>query len=192
MQRKKAPNSHFSITTRRGDKGTTALIDSSRVSKADLRPEAYGTLDEASSFLGLAKAMAGTARLRSDLARIQDQLSILNSELASPPGREKKLKRRLGRAHLLFLEKVERRIEAGLDLPRKFVLYGGTEASAVLDVARAVVRRAERAVVRLDARDPLPNPHILTYLNRLSDLLFLFARKVESDSGVIPPHTGEV
>lgn len=192
MQRKKAPNPRFSITTKRGDKGLTGLIDSTRVSKADLRPEAYGTLDEASSFIGLAKAMVEIGPLKNDLAKIQDQLSILNSELAAPPGTETRLKRRLGRAQLLFLDKTEERIEAGLNLPRKLVLYGSTEASAVLDIARAVVRRAERAIVRLDEREPLPNPYILKYINRLSDVLFLFARQVESEAGVLPRHTGEV
>ena len=180
-----------SISTKKGDEGKTGLIDRSVVSKASLRPEAYGILDEANSFLGLAKAKLAGRSLKRILGIIQDHIFIINSELACPPGKEAKLKRRVGRSHLLFLERQEKKIESRLFFPAKFILYGGTEVSAVLDIARSVVRRAERAVVRLAETDPLPNRYMMKYINRLSDVLFLLARCIEADEGVRWEHPGE-
>jgi ATP:cob(I)alamin adenosyltransferase len=169
----------FSITTKKGDDGTTSLLDNSRVKKDDLRPEAYGTLDEAAAFLGLARAKTKLEASRAFLLTVQNHLYVINSELACPPERLHLLKQKLSPAHLQKLEELSQTIEAELELPRKFILYGQSEISAILDVARAVVRRAERRVVELQAREPLEDVVIPAYLNRLSDALFLLARYEE-------------
>lgn len=192
MKEKKGLQRKSMVTTKKGDKGKTGLLDGTRVSKASARPEAYGIMDEAASFLGLARSKVGDHLLEECLLTIQDHIFIVNSELASPPGLEANLKRRIGRKHLLFLERVEKKIESRLKLPRKFVIYGSTEESAILDVARAVIRRAERAVVRLADQDPLPNAYLIKYINRLSDVLYLLARKIEADRGITPYHPGEM
>lgn len=166
----------FSITTKKGDDGTTSLLDNSRVKKDDLRPEAYGTLDEAAAFLGLARAKTTLETTRTFLLTVQNHLYVINAELACPPEHLLLLKHKLSPEHLLKLEKMSQEIEAALELPRKFILYGQLEISAILDVARAVVRRAERRLVELVGREPLENGVISAYLNRLSDALFLLAR----------------
>ncbi len=170
---------HFSITTKTGDRGTTGLLDSSRVLKCDARPEAYGTIDEANAFIGLARAKTDLQKVKGVLLIVQNHLYLINAELASPTEQLKLLKRKVEAKDLHLLENESAEIEKVLDLPRKFVLYGQTEVSAILDVARAVIRRAERRVVELNDQDKIANETILAYLNRLSDTLFLLARYEE-------------
>lgn len=168
-----------SITTRRGDDGSTGLLDGRRVAKYDLRPEAYGTLDEAHAFIGLARSRCGTPQIADLLLMMQNHLYLINAELACPPDQLQRLPHKLGAAELADLEAPLAEIEAKLQLPPRFVLYGQMESSALLDVARAVVRRGERRVLELHAAEPLANSHLLPYLNRLSDALFLLARYEE-------------
>jgi cob(I)alamin adenosyltransferase len=171
--------STFSITTKAGDQGTTGLLDHQRVAKYDLRPEAYGTLDEANAFIGLARVKTDLSIVKEILLNVQNHLYLINSELACPTEHLALLKRRIGAADLQELERYSSKIEQQLALPRKFVLYGATEVSAYLDVARAVLRRAERRVVELNSLEKIENDALLPYLNRLSDSLFLLARYEE-------------
>ena len=158
------------IYTRTGDDGTTGLGDGTRVSKDCLRVEAFGTLDEANSFIGvvLANAVVPEA-IRSMLTEVQHDLFELGGELCIP-------------GHSAITEAFVERIEAGLDelnagLPAldEFVLPGGGPAAAACHVARTVVRRAERTTAALAKTEPV-RPEALMYLNRLSDLLFVVAR----------------
>lgn len=178
-----------SITTRKGDRGRTSLFDETRVDKADLRPEAYGTLDEASAFIGLARAAGPRAGVEKVLVRIQELIYLANSELACPPASRAKPARRLEAEHLQWVEDRARESEKALDLPPRFVLYGETLVSAFLDVARAVMRRAERRLQALDDREgTLANPHLMPLVNRLSDLLYLLARGEDAAAGKAPRH----
>ena len=170
----------MSITTKKGDDGTTDLLDSSRVTKFDLRPECYGALDEATAFIGWARAKTSIREIHDALLLIQNHLYLINSELACPPESLDLLSSKLDKRHLEKLESIAQEIESRLQLPRKFVVYGQSEISAILDIARAVVRRAERRLVELNAQQTLTNPYIAAYINRLSDALFLFARFEES------------
>jgi len=176
------------ITTKRGDDGSTGLLDGRRVAKYDPRPEAYGTLDEAHAFLGLARARCQTPQIAAILLMMQHHLYLINAELACPPDQLQRLPHTLGVAELANLEEPLAEIEAKLQLPPRFVLYGQMESSALMDVARAVVRRGERRVVELHAAEPLANSHLLPYLNRLSDALFLLARYEEKLHGVAFVH----
>jgi len=164
------------IYTRGGDDGSTGLADGTRVSKDDLRIEAYGTVDELNSVLGFAARLAEevdpTRILGPLLARVQNDLFDLGADLATP-GKSEGL--RVSASQIRWLEKQIDRQNAELAPLDSFVLPGGSELSCWLHLGRTVCRRAERLAVRLRARDPL-NPQVLPYLNRLSDLLFVLAR----------------
>jgi len=165
------------IYTRTGDDGTTGLFGGSRRSKADPRVEAYGTVDEANASIGVARAAGLSADMDTVLATVQSELFTIGAELGCTPGTAGKLKMALidGAA----AERLERAIDAaedGLAPLKSFVLPGGSGAAAALHVARCVVRRAERLVVGTAAEAPVRS-EIVVYLNRLSDLLFTFARR---------------
>jgi ATP:cob(I)alamin adenosyltransferase len=163
------------VYTRTGDKGETSLWGGQRVSKADLQVEAYGTVDEASSFLGLARGFVRSRRARELLPELQKKLQILASELASTPEGLLKLKERLQEEDIRRLEQAIDEIQELLPPQTGFVLPGGTPGAGALDVARTVVRRAERLAVRLRQERRL-REEIVRYLNRLSDLLYVLAR----------------
>jgi cob(I)alamin adenosyltransferase len=172
------------IYTRTGDDGTTGLFGGSRRSKADLRVEAYGTVDEANASIGVARAAGLSPDMDGVLATVQSELFTLGAELGCTPGTETKLKMALleGAA----AERLERAIDAaeeGLAPLKAFVLPGGSAAAAALHVARCVVRRAERRVIAAGAEAPVRS-EIVVYLNRLSDLLFTFARRANHVAGV--------
>ncbi len=183
--------STYSITTKKGDDGTTGLLDNSRVQKFDLRPETFGTLDEAAAFLGLARAKTSLDKTKEILLKIQNHIYLMNAELACPVEYLHLLKDKLIESHVKTLEELANPIEKELELPRKFVLYGQSETSAYLDIARAVVRRAERRLVELNHAEELDNRSIITYVNRLSDTLFLLARYEEFANGIPYAHAGE-
>jgi cob(I)alamin adenosyltransferase len=151
--------------SKKGDGGETSLLTGERVSKGSLRPETYGTLDEASSVLGLAKAFSTNERLRAMVQTIQEDLLVLGAQLAGT--REKPSD-----------WKVEA-LQHEVPLPRRFVLPGANPVSAALDMARTVVRRAERCAVRLKEEGLVEEPLVHAYLNRLADLLFTLARYAE-------------
>jgi cob(I)alamin adenosyltransferase len=178
----------FSITTRKGDDGSTSLLGDDRVAKSDKRPEAYGTLDEANALLGIVRSKVKLANLHADLLQIQNHIYLINAELACPPEKMQLLTQVLQAGHLEWLEHVITSLETELQLPRKFIIYGESEISAYLDLARAVVRRAERQVVLLHQAEPLQNHFLLAFINRLSDYLFVAARWYEKQNGLAFRH----
>jgi len=170
------------LYTRVGDEGYTRLLGKEQVPKYDLRPEAYGTVDEASSYLGLARAEPGiNARTAETIQQTQRDLWILMGELATMP--EVKLPQRLEADRTAWLETEINWLGAETPPLTEFVLPGDTRIGALLDVARTVVRRAERSVAQLAHEDHLENREILRYLNRLSSLLFALARYEEHLAG---------
>jgi cob(I)alamin adenosyltransferase len=168
------------IYTRKGDDGTTGLWYGGRVAKFAGRPEAYGSVDEAASALGLARAAAERgSELYDDILRLQGELFVVGAELATAPEATDRLEEGVSRVTPAMVDRLERDIDRYMervDLPPKFVIPGGTELSARLDVARAAVRRAERRVSQLSHEGELTGDTVLTYLNRLSDALFAMAR----------------
>lgn len=167
------------IYTRTGDNGTTGLVRGPRRRKDDPRVEAYGTIDEANSCVGLARLhSAAMPKLDSILARVQNDLFDVGSDLATP-GEDTDPARPSLRVTHPQTEWVEHQIDhfnAGLAPLTSFVLPGGTELAAALHLARTVTRRAERIVVGLSALEADVSPEAVRYLNRLSDLLFVLAR----------------
>jgi cob(I)alamin adenosyltransferase len=168
------------IYTRKGDDGTTGLWYGGRVPKSGGRPEAYGAVDEAASALGLARAGAGgDPELAADILRIQNELFIAGAELATAPEASGRLEPGVSKVTPEMVERLEQDIDrymAQVDLPPKFVIPGGSELSARLDVARTAVRRAERRVVDLKSQGDLSDDTVLRYLNRVSDAVFAMAR----------------
>jgi len=171
------------IYTRTGDNGTTGLLGGQRVSKDSPRVEAYGTVDELNAHLGLAIAYLQAHPTFSEiLQQVQNHLFVIGAELAVPVGKKPIIKP-IGEEEVQALERHIDALEDTLPPLRHFILPGGAVASAALHVARTVCRRAERRVVTLFHIEP-GNPHIITYLNRLADLLFVMARAVNAAEGV--------
>lgn len=171
------------IYTRSGDKGLTSLVYGKRVPKNDLRVEAYGTCDEANSMIGLASSLLegenweGKASFLEQMHRVQTILFHVGAELATPPDKEVAWK--LKKEHIEELEKQIDEWDQHLEALKQFILPSGHRASSALHVARTVTRRAERIAVGLV--DELPNPLVVSYLNRLSDFLFVAARYVNKE-----------
>ena len=168
------------IYTKTGDDGTTGLVRGPRRRKDDLRIEAFGTVDEANSAVGMARlSSGGMPKVDNVLARIQNDLFDLGSDLATPgpddPGAAR-ASLRITAAQTEWLEKEIDHYNESLQPLTSFVLPGGTPLAAALHLARTVTRRAERLVVALAAAEPETNPEAVRYLNRLSDLLFVLAR----------------
>ena len=150
------------IYTRKGDDGTTSLWYGGRVAKSDPRTEAYGALDEAASALGVARSLCGPedAELAADILRLQDDLFIAGAELATAPEAAERLDDGVSRVTAEIAAELERLIDPYMDrvdLPPKFVIPGGTQLSAQLDLGRAILRRAERRAVALDGGGGLPS-----------------------------------
>ena len=173
------------IYTRTGDDGTTGLVSGPRRSKADIRVEAYGTVDEANSTIGLVRLHASDdQKIDTVLARIQNDLFDVGSDFATP-GPDDELSYEPLRASQSQVDWLETTIDAfneHLEPLKSFTLPGGSALSAHLHLARTVVRRAERCGVALMADEPDTNPIAVKYLNRLSDLLFVLSR-VTNDNG---------
>ena len=172
------------VTTRTGDKGETSLASGQRVRKDALRIESYGTVDELNSIIGLARTAnretpgasdGDRDRLDALLRKLQNELFDLGADLATLPSDRGPKPPRIGERHVTALESEIEAFNAGLPELTSFVLPGGGWVSAFLHQARTVCRRAERLVTRL-AREEQVGPHVLVYLNRLSDLLFVLGR----------------
>ncbi|MER3474091.1 MAG: ATP:cob(I)alamin adenosyltransferase [Armatimonadota bacterium] len=171
------------IYTRTGDNGTTGLLGGQRLSKDAPRVEAYGSVDELNAHIGLAMThLHHHVRLYEMLQRVQNTLFVIGAELATPIGQKPPVEP-VDASHVQELEGWIDELEQGLPSLRHFILPGGSAGSAVLHVARTVCRRTERRVVALFHIEP-GNAHIITYLNRLSDLLFVMARAVNAAEGV--------
>ena len=167
------------IYTRAGDAGQTSLGDGTRVSKSSLRIEAFGTVDELNSHVGVVLAAAPAPdEFRPWLEQIQNELFDLGADL-SVPAEDKRDRLRITPGQVARLEELCDLVNARLSPLKSFVLPGGSEAAANLHVARTVCRRAERIAVALAEIEPV-NPAALAYLNRLSDLLFILARAANS------------
>ena len=169
------------IYTRKGDDGTTGLWYGGRVAKSARRPEAYGAVDEAASARGVARAAGadGDEEIYADILRMQNELFIAGAELATAPEAAGRLQEGVSKVTHAMVDELEHVIDRYMDrvtLPPKFVIPGGTELSARLDVARAAVRRAERRVVDLKLAGELPDETVLNYLNRASDAVYAMAR----------------
>jgi cob(I)alamin adenosyltransferase len=176
------------ITTKKGDKGFTSLLGGRRVPKFHLRPETYGTVDELNSFIGLARTVSEDERVKETLLRIQNHLFIIGSELALSQRDRNFLKGEISQSEVDWLTQLSADFEASIQPEPRFVIYGETYVSSVLDIARAVSRRAERRIAQMRSKRMLANPKILEYLNRLSDVLYLLARSEEKKAGVKPRH----
>lgn len=175
------------IYTKTGDKGTTALYGGTRVPKHHLRIESYGTTDELNSYIGLIKDQAIDSETKKALIKIQNDLFTLGAMLATPPEKEtlKSGKERLNipkinSNSIQFLENEIDFMEKSLPQMTHFILPGGHTTVSFCHIARCVCRRAERLAVSLDEEESI-NPDILMYLNRLSDYLFVLARKLSQD-----------
>ena len=168
------------IYTRGGDAGETSLGDGSRTSKLDLRIEAYGTVDELNSALGLVLAADLPDEIGDVLTRVQNELFDLGADLSVPLENEGRL--RVTQRQVDVLEHECDRFNAVLPELRSFVLPGGSEVAARLHIARTICRRAEREALRASGAHSL-NPLVLVYLNRLSDLLFILARAANAADG---------
>jgi cob(I)alamin adenosyltransferase len=171
-----------SIVTRTGDAGQTGLLYGGRVSKADPRTEAYGTIDEAISALGAARALVTDRSRHAIILRLQSELFTVGAELATDASEAQTLEKHFLTVTADFTGRVEKEIndlEAAFPLPDAFVIPGGTVSAAALDVARTVLRRAERRIVALHAGNIPVSPELMRYVNRLSDLVFMLARAEE-------------
>ncbi len=168
------------LYTKTGDKGQTSLIGGARVSKSHLRVACCGDVDEANSVLGLAKSLSGQEYVREAVHRIQSTLFSLGAELAWDPASETELKWKLTDGDLAYLEEVADHCMEICGPQTRFVVPGVDPASAALHVARTVVRRAERAVVRLSEAGETPRTLVMCYINRLSDAIYALARLEET------------
>jgi cob(I)alamin adenosyltransferase len=176
------------IYTKKGDDGTTSLWYGGRVPKNSPRTEAYGALDEACSALGLARALCGTdggsAELAADILRLQDDLFVAGAELATAPEAAERLEDGISRVTAAMVAEAEALIDrymAEVELPAKFVIPGGNQLSAQLDVARTVIRRAERRISTLVEAGEIASETLVHFVNRASDLAYAMARWADVD-----------
>jgi len=191
VSRRRPAIASSAVATGRGDDGTTGLLYGGRISKDDPRTEAYGTVDEAVAALGMARielTAAGLDELAQSILRWQRELFVVGAELATNPERQERLADGVTRVSEQMVEQVERELERWeqrVTMPREFVVPGETRASAALELARAVVRRAERRVVAL-GRAVEVDGWVVPYLNRLADLLWVLARAAEQAEDRVP------
>lgn len=171
------------IYTKKGDDGTTGLWYGGRVDKSGLRTEAYGTLDEACSSLGVARSLSDPeSDLAADILALQNELFVAGAELATAPEAADRLEDGISRITADMtdaLDSVIDRYMSQVELPPKFVIPGGNQLSAQLDVARTLIRRSERRVVAIKLAGELASVEILRFLNRASDLCFAMARAAD-------------
>lgn len=173
------------IYTKTGDKGETSLFGAGRVSKDNIRIEAYGTVDELNSFIGLAITETKSDEVKQTLIKIQNQLFNLGSDLATPDEIDSKNISipRITQEDYKYIEQQIDFFSEKLDELKYFILPGGTKSSAILHIARTICRRAERRVVALNNTVKI-NSNIIIFLNRISDLLFVLARYENKISGI--------
>lgn len=173
----------MSIATTHGDGGQTALVGGMRISKADLRVEAYGTVDELNSVLGFARSICTNEEIRSWTEGIQRTLFRVGSALSTPT-ENKKSTQTITPEDVEALTKLVHQIEATEGILSDWSLPGAHTESAAYEIARTVCRRAERIVVRLATSGVDLKPEVLAYLNRLSDVIWLFGRLIEVNAGI--------
>lgn len=169
------------IYTKTGDKGTTALYGGKRLSKGDLKIEAYGTVDELNSYIGLTATFLVEKEYHDLLTDIQSRLFDIGTHLAAETGKQNLTIPEIPESKILLLEQYIDKMNEILPELKFFILPGGSQAAATAHIARTVCRRAERCVVRLSEVDEV-QPVLIQYLNRLSDFLFVLARKFAHDA----------
>jgi cob(I)alamin adenosyltransferase len=174
------------IYTKKGDDGTTSLWYGGRIPKHHGRTDAYGTLDEACSQLGVARALCGPdeAELAADILRLQDDIFVAGAELATAPEAAGRLEDGVSRATEEMVGELEELIDrymARVELPPKFVIPGGNQLSAQLDVARTTVRRAERRISELNEEGEIASETVIHFVNRASDAVYAMARFADVD-----------
>lgn len=185
-----SPGFDSAVATGKGDTGTTGLLfGGERIRKDDLRTEAYGTIDEAVAALGLARAECldpqpggPLERIATTILAIQRDLFVAAAELATNPDawdRQVEGRTRVSAAMVAGMDTSLRDLESAIVMPREFVVPGESRLSAALEIARTILRRAERRAVALDGAGLVPGPHLLPYLNRTADLLWVLARAAE-------------
>lgn len=165
--------------SRKGDGGETSLLGGQRVPKYDARPETYGTLDEASSALGVARAAAKNLKIKEIILSVQKDLLTMGAELSSQPEDVQKLTHRIGEGDVQRLEKTIDELQENITLKNEFIYPGETTVSAQIDMGRTIIRRAERKAAQLKNDGLVNNVEIHKYLNRLADMLFVLARYEE-------------
>lgn len=175
----------MTIATKKGDKGTTRFFSGEAVSKAHPRLEAYGTLDELVAALGLARSLCQDARVAEEIHATQRELFQLGAELATTdPAKAPFAISPLTATHLARLDRYVTHYESRITLPPAFIIPGGCPGSAALDVARTVCRRLERRMIGMVDAGEYANADAVKYINRLSDVCFLWARAEEQAAGV--------
>ncbi len=201
--RRASPGFDSAVATGKGDDGTTGLLfGGERIAKDDPRAEAYGTIDEAVAALGLARAELGLKQeldvvppgltgIADLVLRLQRELFVVGAELATNPDAWDRLQDGTTRVSAQMVEGIDtllRELEAHVEMPREFIVPGESRTSAALELARTILRRAERRAVALGRDGLVPGPYLLPYLNRLADLLWVLARAVEqAESRRAPP-----
>ena len=173
------------IYTKKGDDGTTSLWYGGRIPKHHGRTEAYGTLDEACSQLGVARALCGPdQQLAADILRLQDDIFVAGAELATAPEAAERLEDGVSRTTEEMVTELEGLIDRYMDqveLPPKFVIPGGNQLSAQLDVARTTIRRAERRISELNEAGEIASETVIHFVNRASDAIYAMARYADVD-----------
>lgn len=170
------------IYTKTGDKGMTSLIGGTRVAKNSVRLEAYGTVDELNSYLGMLRSYAIDGQIKSELIAIQSKLFDIGGNLATDPANQQ-VKLEVKDADIEMLEKAIDRMDAEVPPMKYFVLPGGDQVVAFCHIARTVCRRAERRILDL-AGEAAVDELLISYINRLSDYLFMLSRKTAFEMGV--------
>ena len=168
------------VTTGTGDSGFTGLLGEQRVPKYDPRPDTFGTVDEATSALGVARAATRDARVAEIILHVQRDLYVLMAELATPQENLEAIGMRMTGDQVVWLEHTQEALKSEVAIPTLFVIPGDSADGAALDLARTIIRRAERMTVRLFHDHVIANADALRYLNRLSDLIFILARYTEA------------
>jgi cob(I)alamin adenosyltransferase len=166
--------------SKKGDEGETSLLGGQRVPKYDSRPETYGTLDEASSALGVARAGTENGKIKDIILDVQKDLLVMGAELSATPEDLKKLGRIINDNDVERLEGIIDELQKDIELKNEFIYPGKTVVSAQIDVARTIIRRAERRAAKLKAEGVITDIIINRYLNRLADMLFTLARFEEA------------
>ena len=164
------------VYTKTGDNGQTSLIDGSRIKKSDIRIVTYGTIDEANSVLGIARTVIKDEEMKEIILKIQKELFQVCAELASIGTKDYKY--RIDECNIKFLELIIDKYEELTNLPNGFIVPGGNFASSQLDVARTIIRRAERYATLINEKFNM-NANLIKYINRLSDMIYTFARYLD-------------
>ncbi len=177
------------IYTKKGDAGITGLLYGGRIDKDDIRTEVYGTLDETVSAFGIARAGGLGTRVEEVVIRLQKEMFVVGAQLATAPEHQDRLQKGVSKVSPSMTNQAEADIDELVGqhpIPQEFILPGETPGAAGLDLARSIIRRAERAATRMNRAGLVPDPEILRYLNRASDLLFVLARFEEAERGLRP------